>query len=444
MKFLNHIFNKHRDIALSILGIIAVVVFVKIFAADPAPSGGFTAGATLNPDCLPSDNVNCIVKASSGSGWGLTGNAGTVDGTNFIGTTNDIPFNIKVNNQKAGRIDSLSSTFLGYQAGNVSTDTENTGMGFQALFSNTGFSNTSIGYKSLYSNIGGIQNTAIGDSALYGNTTGTVNTATGYSALIANTTGSDNTANGNVALDANTTGNNNTAVGSVALQSNTTGFGNTALGYGADVASGALFNATAIGLWASVGASNSLVLGSIYGVNGATADTNVGIGTTTPTAFLDITAPTTAAASLRLEASSAVNPSSPNIGDLWFNGTNLNFRKDSGTTVNLLNPTVSYKVYVALLTQTGTSAPTATVLENTLGGTPVWSYDSMGGPGAYDLTLTGAFSSGKTFVLVGPGDLYPPKLLECTPVGINFLHCVTESGIDNSLTNAQIEIRVYP
>ena len=36
------------------------------------------------------------------------------------------------------------------------------------------------------------------------------------------------------------------------------------------------------------------------------------------------------------------------------------------------------KVYRALLTQTGTNAPVATVLENTLGGTVVWSYGDVG------------------------------------------------------------------
>jgi len=48
------------------------------------------------------------------SGWSLTGNAGTVDGTNFIGTTDNIPFNIRVNNEKSGRIEATSdaSTFL--------------------------------------------------------------------------------------------------------------------------------------------------------------------------------------------------------------------------------------------------------------------------------------------------------------------------------------------
>lgn len=53
------------------------------------------------------------------------------------------------------------------------------------------------------------------------------------------------------------------------------------------------------------------------------------------------------------------------------------------------------KVYRALLTQTGTDAPTATVLENTLGGTVVWTYNS---PGNYTATLAGAFPFTKTIL----------------------------------------------
>ena len=37
-----------------------------------------------------------------------------------------------------------------------------------------------------------------------------------------------------------------------------------------------------------------------------------------------------------------------------------------------------YKVYTALLTQSGTTAPVATVLENTLGITPTWTYANVG------------------------------------------------------------------
>lgn len=47
------------------------------------------------------------------------------------------------------------------------------------------------------------------------------------------------------------------------------------------------------------------------------------------------------------------------------------------------------KVYVALLSQTGTNAPVATVLKNTLGGTIVWTYFDSG---VFLGTLVNAFT----------------------------------------------------
>jgi hypothetical protein len=62
---------------------------------------------------------------------------------------------------------------------------------------------------------------------------------------------------------------------------------NTALGYYANNSMG-VGNSTAIGAYAQATQSNSLVLGSINGVNSATADTKVGIGTTAPTSKLHV------------------------------------------------------------------------------------------------------------------------------------------------------------
>ena len=59
----------------------------------------------------------------------------------------------------------------------------------------------------------------------------------------------------------------------------------------------------------------------------------------------------------------------------------------------ILNDPRPYKVYTALLTQTGTSAPVATVLENTLGGEVVWTRD---GSGYYIATSSGLFTENKT------------------------------------------------
>lgn len=243
--------------------------------------------------------------------WRTGGNTGTVDGTNFIGTKDNIPFNIRVNNQKAGRVDpTLKNTFLGYQAGNSnSTGLNNTAIGFQALQSNTGGgASTAIGYLALQSNTGGggntangyqalryntlggnntangafallsnttgvnntanghsallndttgSQNTANGYSALYLNSNGNNNTADGYQALFRNTTGSNNTATGREALNNNSTGTENTATGREALSSNSTGFNNTANGYFALLNNVTGFNNSAFGVQADV-SSNAL------------------------------------------------------------------------------------------------------------------------------------------------------------------------------------------
>jgi hypothetical protein len=80
----------------------------------------------------------------------------------------------------------------------------------------------------------------------------------------------------------------NSFFGNNAGLSNTTEENNTFLGALSDGAAG-ITNATAIGFRAKVTQSNSLVLGSINGLNFATADTKVGIGTTAPAANLHVT-----------------------------------------------------------------------------------------------------------------------------------------------------------
>lgn len=164
------------------------------------------------------------------------------------------------------------------------TGPANTAYGFGALYSNTtGGDNTALGLYALSSSTAGCCNTAIGEEALGGDTTGVENTAVGHWVLLDNTTGQGNIAVGWKTLIGNTTGGNNTAIGFLTLQANNTGSNNSALGAFANVSSSDLTNATAVGATAFVGQSNALVLGSINGVNGATASTNVGIGTTTPT-----------------------------------------------------------------------------------------------------------------------------------------------------------------
>ena len=219
------------------------------------------------------------------------------------------------------------------------TGYHNTANGFGALYNNTtGFYNTANGSLSLETNSTGNSNTATGNFALRQNTTGNHNTANGLSALEYNTAGSYNTANGygasyntntgshntamgNNALVLNQTGNLNTAIGdsalyfntaslntalgAYALSQNTTGTNNVAVGvkagsspandngsYNTYIGDSTMMfdriNSTVIGSKALTTTNNSMVLGSINGVNGATADVKVGIGVTNPTEKLEI------------------------------------------------------------------------------------------------------------------------------------------------------------
>lgn len=172
-------------------------------------------------------------KVVTGTAWSLTGNSATTSATNFIGTTDNVPLVFRVNNQKAGLIDVSSNLFLGYQAGNVNTGTDNTGLGYQALNSqNNGFGNTATGVYTLASSVGSTANTANGASALTFNTTGSFNSAFGFNSMTHVSTGANNSAFGAYALDGSAfmTGNDNTAGGYQAMKKNLGGNKNAALG----------------------------------------------------------------------------------------------------------------------------------------------------------------------------------------------------------------------
>jgi hypothetical protein len=118
------------------------------------------------------------------------------------------------------------------------------------------------------------------------------NTLYGLSAGSAITTGHDNSFFGYSAGLSNTTGYFNSFFGQSAGLSNTTESNNSFIGAYSDGATG-ITNATAFGYRAKVTQSNSLVLGSINGINSATADTKVGIGTTAPVSHLNVTSSST-------------------------------------------------------------------------------------------------------------------------------------------------------
>lgn len=132
-----------------------------------------------------------------------------------------------------------------------------------------------------------------------------------------------------------------------------------------------------------------------------------------------------------------------------FTGTPLAPTASAGTNTTQIATTAfvqastrPYKVYSALLSQSGTSAPTSTVLENTLGGTVTFSRTVAGN---YLATLTGAFVSGKTacFITATTGTFVHQAVRnsnnDVTIVTLNSSNVAT----DSLLSNTTFEVRVY-
>jgi trimeric autotransporter adhesin len=195
---------------------------------------------------------------------------------------------LRSNGIGANLLEGIQNTATGSKAlMNNTKGSFNTSTGYNALMKNTiGYGNTAVGSQSMNENITGVNNTASGAVALALNTTGSNNTANGALALYENNIGVNNTAIGTNALKNNAQGNSNTAIGVNALLNNTLGEFNLGLGINANVGQNNLTNATAIGAKSFVNCSNCLVLGSVNGVNTATSDTKVGIGTSSPTSPL--------------------------------------------------------------------------------------------------------------------------------------------------------------
>lgn len=111
--------------------------------------------------------------------------------------------------------------------------------------------------------------------------------------------------------------------------------------------------------------------------------------------------------------------------------------------VEALQPT--YKVYTALLSTVEDGSPTTVILENTIGAI-FW--DRMF-EGSYKATLAGAFTVGKTFVLVGPYDIINTNVYfikyDLQSINSITLNCLDQDGnlIDGLGPDVPIEIRVY-
>ncbi|MCO6149052.1 hypothetical protein [Flavobacterium sp. NRK1] len=152
----------------------------------------------------------------------------------------------------------------------------------------------------------------------------------------------------------------------------------------------------------------------------------------------DLSKPVSTATQAVLDAKQATLVSGTNIKSI--NGNSL---IGSG---NLVIDSRPYKVYTALITQSGTSAPTVTILENTLSGPISWVYTSTG---LYTGTLNAAFVLNKTWAFINLGDSsISGNQVKVSRINTNDLGIRTfnssNSAADGVLNGASlIEIRVY-
>jgi hypothetical protein len=109
------------------------------------------------------------------------------------------------------------------------------------------------------------------------------------------------------------------------------------------------------------------------------------------------------------------------------------------TVGDVVNAGLGYTVYTALLTQTGTAAPVATILKNNTGATLTW---ARTGSGTYTVTASSnAFTSNKTIVFYNLGEYnfaaqQPWVRTSDTVITIPL-------GGDGRITNGSFEIRIY-
>ena len=192
-------------------------------------------------------------------------------------------------------LNSRSSVYIGADAGKYSSWEKNVFIGRASGENNATDENTFMGFWAGRKNTTGRYNLIVGSQAGYFNTTGRQNVFLGHVTGYRNTTGEDNTFVGRSAGFDNTTGTGNTFIGTYAggfcwtscniwtESTNITGNYNVMIGYKAIPTVTGLTNAIAIGSNAKVSSSNSMVLGGIgqYALN-------VGIGTQSPTAKLEI------------------------------------------------------------------------------------------------------------------------------------------------------------
>jgi hypothetical protein len=314
-----------------------------------------------------------------------------VSSTPYAMKTRNLSFNGAYDDGN-GTVFTAINTFTGEGAGVNTTPSPGLGSAF-------GKFNSFYGAGAGKENLSGFHNAFFGSQAGQSNAAGLHNAFFGSGAGYS----SESTSNaffGSGAGFYNTTGGNNTFIGTNAdfNVANPTGFNNTLLGSFSKVISGSN-NATAIGFLAQVSQSNSLVLGSINGVNGCTPDNScdsvkVGIGTTAPATKLHISGSGIIRARINSDSSAGValtlndqpgwSVATVSGGQLQiFNdaiGQNAMWINSATNNVGIGTTAPNFKLTVSDSSNTGLRVATATT-----GGTVA----SFGGFGAFEIDSPG-------------------------------------------------------
>lgn len=286
---------------------------------------------------------------------------------------------------------------FGANSGGDNTGSAVNGFGEYSVYQNTGDNVNGIGYEAAMTNSGGNVN-AMGIAAAFGNTHDDLN-ALGESAGV-NNGGADVNALGNVAAG-NNTGDDVNAMGRNAADTNSGNCVN-AIGNNAGV-NNTYDHVTLLGCSATADADDQLVFSNGAGFNARISNTNI-------------------TANRKYELPNA-----------------------SGTIAltSDIPPSIGYLVYTAIISQTGTSAPTAIVLENTIGAITL-SYSLVG---QYRINSSGLFTLNKT-VIYGNSISNNSDTIFYIPQTVNYCSINTRtlggSTANDILFNTFVEIRVYP
>ncbi len=152
---------------------------------------------------------------------------------------------------------------------------------------------------------------------------------------------------------------------------------------------------------------------------------------------------------------SVYNPAQENFKIFFADDmTTIKAKKSDGTIIPFDSNSGIKQVYTASLNQSGVNDPTATIFENNLSGSIVWTRDGVGN---YTGTLTGAFTDTKSFIMfsIGYQNLSPLNQAVEYSAGFNdedslFISVATRDNTtgattlqDGFLFNTLIKIFVY-